>query len=258
MRYASFVAAAFMVAAATATPVDVRERDYVTEYKTVQVTAYANGDGGYPAAPAHTPVRYGNSHRHKHHHKHGYEHWWKYSTSYAAPSPAPEEKPKPYVPKVSPTHKPRPAATTPPSSSGPSAGGFGDSCVETHNKYRAEHGAGPLEWDQTMADFAKKVSATCVFQHSGGPYGENLAAGYSSPEAAITAWYDEGSQYNYGAADFSEQSGHFTQVVWKSAKKVGCAQVDCNGTGGTPGSFFTCEYDTGNVIGEFSQNVLQS
>jgi uncharacterized protein YkwD len=75
--------------------------------------------------------------------------------------------------------------------------------VETHNKYRAQHGAGPLEWDQTMADFAKKVSATCVFQHSGGPYGENLAAGYSSAEAAITAWYDEGSQYNYGAGDFT-------------------------------------------------------
>jgi hypothetical protein len=44
-----------------------------------------------------------------------------------------------------------------------------------------------------------------------------------------------------------EQSaaGHFSQLVWKGAKKVGCGQVDCAGKNGTPGKFFTCNYDTG-------------
>jgi len=51
-----------------------------------------------------------------------------------------------------------------------------------------------------MANHAEGVSATCIFEHSGSSYGENLAAGYDSPDAAITAWYDEKDQYN---GDFS-------------------------------------------------------
>jgi len=146
-----------------------------------------------------------------------------------------------------------PAAT---SSASYASGSFEDSCVSTHNKYRSVHQAGDLTWNQTMADFAKTVSQTCVFKHSGGPYGENLAAGYSDPSAAITAWYNENSQYNYAAGQFSEATGHFTQLVWKDAKQVGCATVTCNGENNTPGDFLTCEYDTGNVIGYFVQNVL--
>jgi len=95
-----------------------------------------------------------------------------------------------------------------------------------------------------------------VFKHSGGPYGENLAAGYPSPAAAIQAWYDENTQYDYAAGQFSSATGHFTQMVWKAATKVGCAVQTCNGANGTPGVFLTCEYDTGNVIGQFVANVL--
>lgn len=42
-----------------------------------------------------------------------------------------------------------------------------------------------------------------MFKHSGGPYGENLAAGYPTPEAAVKAWYDENTQYDYAAGQFS-------------------------------------------------------
>lgn len=54
-----------------------------------------------------------------------------------------------------------------------------------------------------MANFASGVSATCVFEHSGGPYGENLAAGYDSPAQAIKAWYDENEMYSYAGGGFS-------------------------------------------------------
>jgi len=146
-----------------------------------------------------------------------------------------------------------PAATSSAASTGSS---FSDECLSSHNQYRAKHQAADLTWNQTMADFAKTVSGTCVFKHSGGPYGENLAAGYDSPSAAITAWYDENTQYDYAAGQFSEATGHFTQLVWKAATQVGCATVTCDGSNNTPGDFLTCEYDTGNVIGYFVQNVL--
>jgi len=122
-----------------------------------------------------------------------------------------------------------------------------------HNEDRAKHGAGPLTWNTTMADYAKnKVSATCVFEHSGGPYGENLAMGYQTATDAMNAWYDESKDYDYAGGQFSEQCGHFTQMVWKEAKQVGCGTVNCPGKG----NFLTCEYDTGNVISYFTQNVF--
>ncbi|KAI5841805.1 CAP domain-containing protein [Morchella snyderi] len=127
--------------------------------------------------------------------------------------------------------------------------------LNAHNTRRALHGAPALTWDSTMASYATSISAKCVFEHSGGPYGENLAAGYATPEDAIEAWYAENTSYNYAAGLFSEATGHFTQLVWASATKVGCGIATC-GTSTTPGDMLTCEYDTGNVIGYFVQNVL--
>jgi Cysteine-rich secretory protein family len=85
-----------------------------------------------------------------------------------------------------------------------------------------------------------------------------LAAGYSSVEASIAAWYNEISDYNFGDPGFSESTGHFTQVVWVGSTSVGCAWISCN-TASTPGYYLMCEYSpAGNVIGEFAQNVLQN
>ena len=53
-------------------------------------------------------------------------------------------------------------------------------------------------------------------------------------------------------------TGHFTQMVWKSTRKVGCASVPCNGRHGTPGNYLVCEYSpAGNMIapGYFAKNV---
>jgi pathogenesis-related protein 1 len=65
---------------------------------------------------------------------------------------------------------------------------------------------------------------------------------------------------NYNSANpvFSANTGHFTQVVWKNTKQLGCAVVNCPaGTifdamyGATP--FHVCEYNPpGNYAGQFS------
>jgi hypothetical protein len=56
-------------------------------------------------------------------------------------------------------------------------------------------------------------------------------------------------------------TGHFTQVVWKNTKKVGCAwnTKSCPGNGQAnkmPFYKMVCEYDPpGNYAGQFPQNV---
>jgi hypothetical protein len=63
------------------------------------------------------------------------------------------------------------------------------------------------------------------------------------------AWYDEIKLYNFNGGDFSEATGHATQMLWKGSTQLGC--------GWAPGcQLLVCHYDPpGNVIGQFSQNV---
>lgn len=86
--------------------------------------------------------------------------------------------------------------------------------LDAHNRARARYGAPPLLWSKKLANFAKTVSDTCNFQHSNGPYGENLAIGTSlSCEQAVKLWVDEESLYPPGGQPgFSSQTGHFSQV----------------------------------------------
>ncbi len=97
-----------------------------------------------------------------------------------------------------------------------------------------------------------------LIEIKGGPYGENLALGFPTAAQGIDAWAAEEQQYNYAKATFSEQTGHFTQLVWEDTTKVGCAAVQCanDATDGANGLYLVCEYHPrGNVLGEFKSNV---
>jgi len=129
----------------------------------------------------------------------------------------------------------------------------------THNQFRVRHHAPKLIWDDELATYAKHHADNCIFKHSSSPYGENLAAGYSSVRQAINAWYQERENYSYAKPGFHYGTGHFTQLIWKSSKKIGCAYVACNGKNGTPGNYLVCEYSpAGNIVnrGYFANNVL--
>jgi len=130
------------------------------------------------------------------------------------------------------------------------------SILDEHNKFRAMHGVSPLTWNSDLASFAESHASSCVFEHTNSAFGENLAAGFPSAAAAVESWYNEISDYDFNFGDFSEVTGHFTQVVWAASSEIGCAYVSCN-TRDTPGNFLMCEYQAaGNVIGEFSKNVF--
>ncbi|KAK7936096.1 hypothetical protein PG985_001591 [Apiospora marii] len=101
----------------------------------------------------------------------------------------------------------------------------------------------------------------CDFQHSGGPYGENLALGCANASSCVAAWGDERRDYDFSKGDFGESTGHFTQLVWKDTTSVGCGARMCggdgrDGSGNARGWYLVCEYwPRGNVIGRFTAEV---
>lgn len=161
---------------------------------------------------------------------------------------------------------------------------FTSAVLNSTNAYRARYQADAVSWNETLSDHAAaylaKVSRNsqhqrrgaaadtrqdCQFAHSGGPYGENLAMGYGTAGASVEAWGDEGVQHDYTTGmGFTEQTGHFTQLVWRDTTDVGCARVLCgSGSGGEDhgggelrGWYLVCEYfPAGNVGGEYEGEV---
>ncbi|MCJ1234103.1 hypothetical protein MMC14_002061 [Varicellaria rhodocarpa] len=112
---------------------------------------------------------------------------------------------------------------------------FQNAILNSTNFYRAEHNASAVTWNNSLASFGADYANGCKFQHSGGPDGENLAEGYSNVTDAVDAWGNERAQYNFKKPGFSEATGHFTQLVWKTTTTVGCGRTFCNGKNGVSG-----------------------
>ena len=93
-----------------------------------------------------------------------------------------------------------------------------------------------------------------MFEHSSTNNGENLAQGTSgsySPAQFVNDWYSEISQYDFTSNTPSGETGHFTQVVWKSTKHVGCGIASCSGN-----DLLVCQYSpAGNYDGQYLDNV---
>ncbi|KXN92984.1 Cell wall protein PRY3 [Leucoagaricus sp. SymC.cos] len=137
---------------------------------------------------------------------------------------------------------------------------FSDDVLSLHNSNRVHYGASALSYDNNLASGAASYAGQCNWGHSfsGGNYGENLFASGGSGgiiQGAVGLWMDEASRYDYNNPGFSEATGHFTQVVWKSTTTLGCGTHVCN-TGSPFGlgdwTYTVCRYTpAGNVIGQF-------
>lgn len=127
-----------------------------------------------------------------------------------------------------------------------------------HNALRALHCAPALRWDETLAATAQATAQAmidrCVLHHSNNGLGENLAMGTTGaypPGSQVQSWYDEFKNYNFANPVFGMNTGHFTQVVWKSTTAVGCGVAHCQGQ-----ELLVCNYSPpGNFTGQFQQNV---
>lgn len=119
-----------------------------------------------------------------------------------------------------------------------------------------------VEWDNAIAKISEKIVKKCVFKHSdpsertlpGYPQGlgENLFVGMAKyhikPEYITQKWDEERKYYNYQDMTClpGKMCGHYTQVVWSSTTKIGCAIAKCSSIDGTFSKIFNllavCHY----------------
>ncbi|KAM7472813.1 hypothetical protein LguiA_010996 [Lonicera macranthoides] len=129
-----------------------------------------------------------------------------------------------------------------------------------HNMVRAAKWELPLMWDSDLERYARwwasQRKPDCKVKHSfpedGFKLGENIYWGSGStwtPNDAVKAWADEEKYYTYetNTCASGQQCGHYTQIVWRNTRKIGCARVVCD----TGDVFMTCNYDpVGNYVGQ--------
>lgn len=117
------------------------------------------------------------------------------------------------------------------------------------------------EFAQKWADY---LSQTDQFYHSGGPYGENLYkawGGSTDPSTiigdAINSFYSEIKYYDFNNPGFSMDTGHFTQVVWRSSIEIGVGIATYPDEKYQHRTVVCISYrPPGNYEGEFPENVL--
>lgn len=153
----------------------------------------------------------------------------------------------------------------PPAADGPA---LAREAVEAHDRERHRVGAGDLAWDPKLAGLAQSWARHLCrggksppsLQHrpstSGGP-GENLWAGFTTEGSrfpigdAVKSWaserrfYDERSGRCRGGV-----CGHYTQLVWRGTRQVGCGVATCP-AGNFTATVWVCNYSpAGNIVGE--------
>jgi uncharacterized protein YkwD len=134
--------------------------------------------------------------------------------------------------------------------------------IAAHNAARAQAGVGPIAWDSALANgaaaYAMQLALTNRFQHSDRRArpgtGENLwmgTRGAYSYEAMVGGWTSERRYFVPGVFPAVSRSGswedvgHYTQMVWPTTTRVGCA-VASNASA----DYLVCRYSpAGNVDG---------
>ncbi len=144
-------------------------------------------------------------------------------------------------------------------------GGFEGRVLAAHNRERISHGVPPLAWNARLAldaaSYAARLARRGYLVHSvdapgdPDPEGENLWAGtrgFYTPEQMVGLWIEERRDFRPGIFPLVSRSGdldkvgHYTQLMWRSSRAVGCARAQ-----GRRDDFLVCRYsEGGNVIGE--------
>jgi len=137
-------------------------------------------------------------------------------------------------------------------------------CLDSHNKCRAKHGVKPLRLNQKICEYsqkwAEKLASSELLEHSGShQYGENLYyCWHSDPRIVmkgnepVESWYSEVKTHKYGGKPRTNETGHFTQVVWKDTKELGVGVAKSK----SGKVFVVTNYSPpGNFIGKYKENV---
>lgn len=119
--------------------------------------------------------------------------------------------------------------------------------LQSTNAIRTSHQAAAYKWDAALATSAGEYAAylakqkKCSLIHDrASSDGENLFASFAYPTAktaclpAITSWAAEEKDYRFSAkrpfgdnwsSGQGRQVGHFTQLVWRATRRMGCGRA---------------------------------
>jgi pathogenesis-related protein 1 len=126
--------------------------------------------------------------------------------------------------------------------------------LAAHNRGRAKVGTRPLAWSDTLASEAQQWATSLMDRgmfapRRDGRFGQNLfeiSGGHATPARVLDAWMSEESNYNHQTNSCTARCGHYTQVVWRNTKLVGCGVAR-----NEQREVWVCDYDPpGNVVGE--------
>ncbi|XP_033943351.1 peptidase inhibitor R3HDML [Pseudochaenichthys georgianus] len=140
--------------------------------------------------------------------------------------------------------------------------------LDYHNRVRSQVSppAANMEfmlWDEGLAKSADSWASQCVWDH--GPtqamryMGQNLSittGRYRSITDLVRSWYEERHHFSYPNRCSGAVCSHYTQMVWASTKKVGCAVRKCSnmkvfGNTWKEATLLVCNYSMkGNWVGE--------
>ena len=125
--------------------------------------------------------------------------------------------------------------------------------LAAHNAVRARVGVEPLVWSGKLAerarDWAETLLAREQFAHRpNSPFGENLFeidGAPATPEQVLDAWASEARDYDYRSNRCRAVCGHYTQIVWRGTREIGCAVAHDRNR-----EVWVCNYDPpGNWVG---------
>lgn len=140
------------------------------------------------------------------------------------------------------------------------ADAFAQRVLGEHNRERARAGVPRLVWSARLARdaqlWARQLAAEGWLRHGENlGAGENLwmgSAGYFAPETMIATFLEERGNYRHGTFPNVSRTGdwqdvgHYTQVVWRNTREVGCAVAR-----NARDDFLVCRYwPSGNWMGE--------
>jgi hypothetical protein len=142
---------------------------------------------------------------------------------------------------------------------------FYDKALKRHNHYRKKHGVAELKLNLNICKisqkFAEEIAQKNEIFHSKSqwkdlPLGECMAIMIGkelSAEEMTDIWYSEKSNYEFNNPTYKQNSGYFSQIVWKSTEEVGFGisqGADERWVG------IANYYPSGNVMGDFENNVF--
>lgn len=133
-------------------------------------------------------------------------------------------------------------------------GSVAEQMLAAHNAARAAVKTKPLIWSDKLAvaaqDWANVLITRQGLAHpKKSKYGENMyemTGGKATPEEVVKVWTSESADFDYKANRCRTACGHYTQVIWRDTKELGCAVARRGNR-----EVWVCEYSPpGNYVGE--------